>query len=51
MRASMRARIAELHHEREQAQAQLDIFQAATPKAAEPALLDELSSPETSCPA
>lgn len=50
MRARIPDRFAELHHEREQAQAQLDIFQAATPKAAEPALLDELPSPKTSCP-
>jgi len=42
MRARITDRFAELHHEREQAQAQLDTLQAATPKAADPTLLDDL---------
>jgi hypothetical protein len=42
MRARITDRFAELHHEREQAQAQLDALQAAVPKAADPTLLDEL---------
>jgi len=42
MRARITGRFAELHHEREQAQAQLGTLQASAPKAADPALLDEL---------
>ena len=42
MRARITDRFGELHHDREQAQAQLDALQAATPKAADPTLLDEL---------
>ena len=42
MRARITARFAELHADREQAQAQLDTLAAATPQAADPALLDEL---------
>jgi len=42
MRARITARFAELHHDREQAQAQLDTLAADTPKATDPALLDEL---------
>ena len=42
MRARITDRFAELHHHREQAQAQLDTLAAETPKAADPTLLDEL---------
>jgi hypothetical protein len=42
MRARITGRFAELHHQREQVQAQLDALQAVTPKAADPALLDAL---------
>jgi hypothetical protein len=42
MRARITARFAELHQQREQTQAQLDTLQATTPKAVDPALLDEL---------
>jgi len=42
MRARITARFAELHHDREQAQAQLNALAADTPKAADPTLLDEL---------
>ena len=42
MRARITERFAELHHQREQAQAQLDALQETTPKAADPTLLDEL---------
>ena len=42
MRARITDRFAELHHEREHAQAQVGTLQAATPKAADPTLLDEL---------
>ena len=42
MRARITARFAELHHQREQAQAQLDALQETTPKAADPTLLEEL---------
>ena len=42
MRARITDRFAELHHEREQAQAQLDALAAEAPKAADPALLDQL---------
>ncbi len=42
MRARITDRFAELHHERGQAQTQLDALQAATPQAADPTLLDEL---------
>ena len=42
MRARITARFAELHADREQAQAQLDALTAATPKAADPTLLKEL---------
>ena len=41
-RARISSRFAELHHEREQAQTQLGTLAAATPKAADPTLLDEL---------
>jgi hypothetical protein len=42
MRARITDRFAELHHEREQAQAQLDALQAVVPLACDPSLLDEL---------
>ncbi|HLK72782.1 MAG TPA: recombinase family protein [Streptosporangiaceae bacterium] len=42
MRARITDRFAELHHEREQAQAQLDALHAVVPQACDPALLDEL---------
>jgi len=42
MRTRITARFADLHHDREQAQAQLDALAAETPKAADPTLLDEL---------
>ena len=42
MRAGITDRFAELHHERAQAQAQLDALAAEAPKAADPALLDQL---------
>ena len=42
MRARITDRFAELHHERGQAQAQLDALEASVPKAVDPALLDEL---------
>jgi site-specific DNA recombinase len=42
MRARITDRFAELHHEREHAQAELATLQAETPKAADPALLEEL---------
>ena len=42
MRARITDRFAELHHQREQAQAQLGTLAAETPKAADPTLLDEL---------
>ena len=42
LRGRIRARFAELHAEREQLQAQLAILAAATPKAADTSLLDEL---------
>ena len=42
MRGRIRARFAELHADREQLEAQLAALAAATPKAADPALLDEL---------
>ena len=42
MRARIRARFAELHHEREQLEAQLAALAKTAPAAADPALLDEL---------
>ncbi len=42
MRARITDRFAELHHEREQAQAQLDTLQASVPQATDPALLGQL---------
>ncbi len=45
MRARITDRFAELHHQREQAQAQLDTLHASVPKAADPTLLDELPLP------
>jgi hypothetical protein len=42
MRARIRARFADLHHEREQLEAQLQALAKATPSALDPALLDEL---------
>ena len=42
MRARIRDRFTELHHERQQLQAQLDALAAVTPKAADTTLLDEL---------
>jgi DNA invertase Pin-like site-specific DNA recombinase len=42
MRTRIRARFADLHAEREQLQAQLDALAAATPRAADPGLLEEL---------
>jgi hypothetical protein len=42
MRARITDRFAELHHQREQAQAQFNALQAETPKAADPTLLDKL---------
>jgi site-specific DNA recombinase len=42
MRARIRTRFAELHQQRTQAETELDRLTAATPRAADPALLDEL---------
>ena len=42
MRARIRARFADLHHEREQIETQLATLAKTTPAAADPALLDEL---------
>jgi len=42
MRARITARFAELHADREQAEAQLAALAAITPKAADPTLLEEL---------
>ena len=42
LRGRIRARLADLHAEREQLDTQLATLAAATPRAAEPALLDEL---------
>ncbi len=42
MRARIRDRFTELHHERQQLQAQLDALSAATPRAADTSLLEEL---------
>jgi len=42
MRARITARFAELHADREQAETQLTALPAATPKAADPSLLEEL---------
>jgi site-specific DNA recombinase len=42
MRARITGRFAELHHQREHAQAQLDTLAVQTPKAADPTLLDEV---------
>jgi DNA invertase Pin-like site-specific DNA recombinase len=42
LRARLRARFAELHHEREQAEAQLKALAKTTPTAADPSLLDQL---------
>ena len=42
MRARIRARFADLHHEREQLETQLANLAKTTPAAADPALLDEL---------
>ncbi len=42
MRARIRARFADLHHEREQIEAQLAALAKTTPQAADPALLDQL---------
>ena len=42
LRARIRDRFTALHHDREQAQAQLDALAAATPRACDPALLEEL---------
>jgi len=42
MRARITDRFAELHHQREQTQAQLDALHAAVPQAADTTLLDEL---------
>ena len=42
MRARITARFAELHADREQAEAQMSALTAATPKAADPTLLEEL---------
>jgi hypothetical protein len=42
MRARIRARFADLHHEREQIETQLAALAKTTPAAADPALLDEL---------
>ncbi len=42
MRARIRARFADLHHEREQIETQLQALAKTTPAAADPALLDEL---------
>ena len=51
LRGRIRSRFADLHTEREQLDAQLAALAAATPRAADPALLDELPWPGTSCPA
>ncbi len=42
MRARIRARFADLHHEREQIETQLQALAKTTPAAADPALLDQL---------
>lgn len=42
MRARIRARFADLHHEREQVEAQLKTLDKTTPRAADPSLLDQL---------
>ena len=42
MRARIRARFADLHHEREHLETQLAALAKTTPTAADPALLDEL---------
>jgi site-specific DNA recombinase len=42
MRVRITQRFAELHHQREQAQAQLDALHETTPKAVDPTLLDQL---------
>jgi hypothetical protein len=42
MRARIRARFADLHHEREQIETQLQALAKTTPQATDPALLDEL---------
>ncbi len=42
MRARIRDRFAQLHHDREQAEAQLATLAKTTPKAADPTLLDQL---------
>ena len=42
LRGRIRARFADLHHEREQLDTQLATLAAATPRAADPTLLDEL---------
>jgi len=42
MRARIRARFADLHHEREQIETQLAALAKTTPAAADPALLDQL---------
>ncbi len=51
LRGRIRARFAELHAEHEQKTAQLAALAQITPKAADTALLDQLPSPGTSCPA
>ena len=42
MRARIRDRFAELHHQRTQAETRLAALTAAKPRAADPAILDEL---------
>ena len=51
MRARIRARFADLHHEREQLETQLNALDKTAPAAADPALLDQLPLLGTSCPA
>ena len=49
MRGRIRTRFAQLHTEREQLETQLAALAKTTPKAADPALLEELPLPGTSC--
>ena len=51
MRARIRARFADLHHEREQLETQLQALAKTAPAAADPALLDQLPLPGDILPA
>ena len=50
MRARIRARFAQLHTDREQVESQLAALAQVTPKAADPALLDQLPMPDDILP-